>query len=214
MRWRARSRYILPEPSVNRPNGGADAVERMRRAPDPPTRRIYYRLVKRLEHFDDVQDSRLVRHPRRSMTRFAAVLATSLGVAAGTAGCGNGGAANFPPKVTTSLVFESEIPFTDLERFRTLTTDFTVPAGTLQITVDWASATDDLDLVLSNPACDALAFAAGLCKILASERTNVKPARVTMTTTATAYRLFVVNMGPQAESGTVTVKVTQARLSL
>jgi hypothetical protein len=148
------------------------------------------------------------------MTRFAAVLAASLGLAAVIPGCGGNSAVTFPPQVTTSVVFESEVPFANLERFQTKATDFTVPAGTLQITVDWASPTDDLDIVLSNPACDALAFAAGLCKVLASERTNVKPARLSLSTTATAYRLFVVNLGPQSESGTVAVKVIQARLSL
>ncbi len=152
--------------------------------------------------------------PRRSTTRFALVLAASLGLAVAAPGCGSSSGANFPPKVTTSVVFESEVPFTNLQRFQTLTTDFTVPAGTLQITVDWTSATDDLDIVLSNPACDGFAFAAGLCKILGSERTNVKPARLSLSTTATAYRLFVVNMGPQVESGKVVVTVTQARLSL
>ena len=152
--------------------------------------------------------------PRRSTTRLASVLAASLGLAAGTAGCGSSTAANFPPKVITSVVFESEVPFADLQRFQVVANDFTVPAGTLQITVDWGSATDDLDIVLSNPACDTLAFVAGVCKVLGSERTNVKPARLSMTTTATAYRLFVVNLGPQVESGTVVVKVTQARLSL
>ena len=151
---------------------------------------------------------------RRPRACFAVLLAAALAVAGGTPGCGSGTAANFPPSVTTSTVFESEVPFAGLPRFQLVATDFTVPAGTLEITVDWASATDDLDLVLSNPACDTLGFAAGLCKVLASERTNVKPARITMATTATSYRLFVVNMGPQAESGTITVKVVQAHLSL
>jgi len=143
-----------------------------------------------------------------------AVMVAVLGVAALTAGCSGGNSANFPPTVTTTTVFESAVPFTGLSRFQTFATDFTVPDGTLQITVDWSSATDDLDIVLSNPACDIVAFASGLCKVLASERTNVKPEHISMATTATSYRLFVVNMGPQAESGTVTVKVTQAHLSL
>jgi hypothetical protein len=152
--------------------------------------------------------------PRPSTTRLASVLAASLALAAGSAGCGSSSVANFPPKVITSVVYESSVPFADLQRFQVVANDFTVPAGNLQITVDWSSPTDDLDIVLSNPACDTLAFAAGVCKVLGSERTNVKPERLSMTTTATAYRLFVVNLGPQAESGTVVVRVTQARLEL
>jgi hypothetical protein len=147
------------------------------------------------------------------MTRSFSALAAVLALAVSAPGCG-GSSPNFPPTFTTSTVFESEVPFANLQRFQVVTTDFTVPAGTLQITVDWTSVTDDIDIVLSNPACDALAFAAGVCKVLGSDRTNVKPARVSMPTTATAYRLFVINMGPQAESGTVVVKVTQAQLSL
>jgi hypothetical protein len=150
---------------------------------------------------------------RRRWARLAAVLTTALGAAASMAGCSSGNSASFPPTVATATVFDSEVPFKDLARFQVFATDFTVPDGTLQITVDWGAATDDLDIVLSNPACDALSLAAGLCKILASEKTNVKPERITMATTATSYRLFVVNMGPQAESGTVTVKVVKASLT-
>ena len=151
--------------------------------------------------------------PRPSTTRLASVLAVSLGLA-GATGCSSSDAPNFPPKVVTSVVFESEVPFADLQRFQVAVNDFTVPAGTLQVTVDWGSSTDDLDVVLSNPACDTLAFAAGVCKVLGSERTNVKPARLSMSTTATTYRVLVVNLGPQVESGTVVVKVLQARLEL
>jgi hypothetical protein len=156
----------------------------------------------------------MMSRPRRSTTRLASAAAAALALVIGSAGCGSSSAVNFPPKVTTSVVFESEVPFENLQRFQVVTNDFTVPAGNLQITVDWSSPTDDLDIVLSNPACDTLAFAAGVCKVLGSERTNVKPARLSMATTATAYRLFVVNLGPHVESGTVVVRVTQARLSL
>ena len=128
-------------------------------------------------------------------------------------GCGEN-SASFPPTLVASTVFEYDAPFSDLDRFHSTIADFTVPSpGTLEITVDWTLPTDDLDLVLSNPACDAVAFAAGACKVLASERSNLKPARLIMTTTATSYRLFVVNLGPERESGTVAVKVTQAQIS-
>ena len=110
-------------------------------------------------------------------------------------------------------MFELNAPFTELDRFAVTAVDFTVPAGTLQITVDWTSSTDDLDIVLSNPACDSIALAAGICRVLATESSNLKPSRLVLATTATSYRLFVLNLGPARESGTIAVKVTQARIS-
>ena len=136
------------------------------------------------------------------------VLATSVALA----GC-NGSRDLLVP--VTDTVFEYEQAFSGLARFRTFTADFSVPtSGTLHITVDWTSPADDLDLVLSNPACDAIAFAAGACKIFAIEQSNLKPARLTLATTATGYRLFVVNRGPSEETGTVVVTVTQTHLAL
>jgi len=138
-------------------------------------------------------------------------LALSLGVGMALPGCGGGGSLLGAP--TDVVVFQHDAKFSGLERFHVFTTDFTVPeSGELHITVDWTQATDDLDLALSNPACDAVALAAELCKVFAREQSNLKPARVTMPTTATAYRLFVVNRGPSTESGTVSVTVTQTRL--
>ena len=128
------------------------------------------------------------------------------------AGCSDSGNLLAPERLT---VFEHEAEFGNLERFRLFATDFTVPAGgTLQITVDWTSASNDIDLVLSNPSCDATAFSLGVCKVLATEQSNTKPSQLTMATTATAYRLFVVNRGPTPESGTVRVAVTQTRFSI
>jgi hypothetical protein len=112
-------------------------------------------------------------------------------------------------------VFRYDQQFTGLERFRTFVADFSVPeAGTLHITVDWTSPADDIDLVLSNPACDAIALAAGACKVFAREQSNLKPAQITLPTTATGYRLFVVNRGPSDESGAIVVTVTRSRLDL
>jgi hypothetical protein len=135
-----------------------------------------------------------------------------LGMGMALPGCGGGGDLLTPTNV---VVFQLETQFADLERFHVFATDFTVPAsGELRITVDWTFPSDDLDLSLSNPACDATALAAGICKVFATEKSNLKPAQLTMPTTATAYRLFVFNRGPQSESGTINVTVTQTRLAL
>ena len=135
-------------------------------------------------------------------------LAASLGLA----GCSGGRNLLVP---VTDTVFEYRQEFTSLARFRTFIADFVVPApGTLHITVDWTSAADDIDLVLSNPACDAIELVAGTCKVFGRDQSNLKPAQMTMPTTATGYRLFVVNRGPSEETGTIIVTVTQSHLAL
>jgi hypothetical protein len=117
------------------------------------------------------------------------------------------------PHLENVVVFRHEAAFTGLARFTGFVTDFAAPEpGTLRVTVDWSLSTNDIDLVLSNPACDAVALAAGVCKVLGSDQGNGKPAGLSLATSATAYRLFVVNRGPESESGTVEATVTQTRL--
>jgi len=140
------------------------------------------------------------------------VLGLVLAVCLALTGC-SGDRNLLVPVVDT--VFRYDQQFSGLARFRTFVADFSVPeAGTLHITVDWTSAADDIDLVLSNPACDAIALVAGTCKVFAREESNLKPAQLTLPTTATGYRLFVVNRGPSDESGTIVVTVTRSRLEL
>jgi hypothetical protein len=127
-------------------------------------------------------------------------------------GC-SGGRNLLVPVVDT--VYRHEQRFNNLERFQAFVADFSIPeAGTLHITVDWTSAADDIDLVLSNPACDAIALAAGVCKVFATEQSNLKPAQLELPTTPTGYRLFVFNRGPSNESGTIVVTVTRNHLEL
>jgi hypothetical protein len=139
--------------------------------------------------------------------------ALGLCVAAAIApGCG-GDKSPVGPHIENVVVFRHESSFGGLARFAVFVTDFAVPEeGTLRITVDWTLSTNDIDVVLSNPACDTVALAAGSCKVLGTDQGNAKPAGVTLSTSATAYRLFVVNRGPESESGTVLATVTQSRL--
>ena len=148
---------------------------------------------------------------RLSMRRLAAA---GLCLAAATAPACGGNKNPLGPHIENLVVFQHDATFSGLTRLAVFVTDFAVPEpGTLQVTVDWTFATDDVDLVLSNPACDAVALAAGTCKRLAVDDGNGKPAGITLPTSATAYRLFVVNRGPASESGTVQAVVTQARLT-
>jgi len=141
--------------------------------------------------------------------------ALALLVSAGMMAVVCGGSGNpLGPRYETVVVMRHQATFDSLARFGVFATDFTVPdSGTLRVVVDWASSTDDLDIVLTNPACDAVALAAGLCKVLGSDETNAKPASVTLSTGATSYRVLVVNRGPGTESGTVDATVTQTRIA-
>jgi hypothetical protein len=151
------------------------------------------------------------REGRLSLRRIAA-LALCTAAAATTPGCG-GSSNPLGPRLENVVVFRHDATFSDLARFAVFVSDFTVPdSGSLHITVDWTSSTDDIDLVLSNPACDAVALAAGICKVLGTEESNRKPAELTLVTSPTSYRLIVVNRGPAAESGTVQATLSQSRV--
>jgi hypothetical protein len=152
------------------------------------------------------------REGRLSLRRICA-LALCTAAAATTPGCGGSSSNPLGPRLENVVVFRHEATFNELARFAVFVSDFTVPeAGSLHITVDWTSSTNDIDLVLSNPACDAVALAAGLCKVLGTEESNKKPAELTLVTGPTSYRLIVVNRGPAVESGTVQATVTQSRV--
>jgi hypothetical protein len=150
--------------------------------------------------------------PTSAGRRLSGGRATALALClAAAAGCG--GQSPVGPRLDTVVVFQHEADFSNLARFGLFATDFEVPqSGTLKVTVDWTSATDDLDLVLTNPACDSTALAAGLCKVLATDESNAKPATVSLATGPTAYRVIVVNRGPGTESGTVGATVTQTQI--
>jgi len=147
------------------------------------------------------------RRSARGLTVLGFCLATAI-----APGCG-GDKNPLGPHMENVVVFRHDARFSGLARFAVFVTDFTVPeSGSLRVTVDWTFSTNDIDLVLSNPACDAVALAAGACKVLGSDKSNGKPAQLTLSSSATAYRLFVVNRGPESESGTVAATVTQTRL--
>jgi hypothetical protein len=148
----------------------------------------------------------------RLSTGRSTILGLCLAAGALSTGCG-GNENPLGPRLENVVVFRHDATFHGLARFAVFTSDFEVPeSGTLRVTVDWTSSTNDIDLVLSNPACDAIALAAGLCKVLGTDESNSKPATVTLATGATGYRVFVVNRGPADESGTVEATVTQTRL--
>jgi hypothetical protein len=148
------------------------------------------------------------RHPNGRATILGLCLAVASAV-----GC-NGNKNSLLPQIEDVVIFQHEAKFSDLARLGIYSTDFEVPgAGSLSVVVDWTSATDDLDVYLTNPSCDTATLTAGLCKFFGKDESNAKPAKVVLATGVTAYRVLVVNRGPGPESGTVEATVTEGQLA-
>ncbi len=89
---------------------------------------------------------------------------------------------------------------------------FTTPgAGTLDATVDWTYASNDLDLHLERGECTCALAQADACQdIASSESTTAKPERLTVANLAAgSYTLVIVNAGPERESLSYSVGLTR-----
>jgi uncharacterized protein YfaP (DUF2135 family) len=86
----------------------------------------------------------------------------------------------------------------------------TTRAGSLQATVDWTYATNDLDVAIVQGDCSFEQAAAGQCTVLAiSVSTTAKPERITVNSAAAGtYTLFIENTGPGDESISFQVVLT------
>ena len=74
--------------------------------------------------------------------------------------------------------------------------------GTVDVTVDWTFAANDVDVYLARGACSFDQFVADQCQVIAfSESVTAKPEKVSAAgTTAGAHTLFIGNLGPDDES--------------
>jgi len=80
-------------------------------------------------------------------------------------------------------------------------------SGTLDGTVQWTFASNDVDLAVSDTTCTEAAFP--FCTFLAeATSTTAKPERVSLTVSAGTYRFWVLNLGPERESGTLEIGLT------
>ncbi len=81
--------------------------------------------------------------------------------------------------------------------------------GTLDATAQWTNATNDVDVFLTSSSCSAQAFVANLCNILAkADSATNKPERMTASVISGNYKVWVYNLGPGTESGTVDMGLT------
>ncbi len=82
--------------------------------------------------------------------------------------------------------------------------------GTLDATVQWTFASNDVDLFLTDRNCGATSiFNLGNCNILArADSFTNKPETINTRLAAGVYRLYVYNDGPAGEAGTLVVGFT------
>jgi len=83
--------------------------------------------------------------------------------------------------------------------------------GTLDATVEWTFAANDLDIYVTAQACTAQMFESELCSYKAkADSTATKPEHVSFgVSSGDKYRFWIVNFGPQQESGTFNAILTQ-----
>jgi hypothetical protein len=85
-------------------------------------------------------------------------------------------------------------------------------AATLRAQVDWASSANDLDLYLTPSSCGeltALDLFTARCTVLArAVNGNIKPEVLNADVRPGSLRVWVVNFGPGAESGTLAVTLS------
>jgi hypothetical protein len=74
-------------------------------------------------------------------------------------------------------------------------------AGRLDATVDWTSASNDLNVYLVKGDCSYDELNAGQCQMLVSSEGTAKPEQLTYASSqASTYTIFIHNRGPGDES--------------
>jgi hypothetical protein len=149
-------------------------------------------------------------HPRtHRLLRLAVLVGTALVLP----GCG-GGVTDPDPnpssQPTISKIIEQgwaleplEAAFIDLE--------IVGGGGTLDATVEWTFASDDVDIYVTAVTCTLEMVATERCAYKAkAESETAKPERVSFSVSVgDKYRFWVVNFGPQRESGTFVATLTR-----
>lgn len=123
------------------------------------------------------------------------------------AACGGGGGnpmpVTLPPPTPAppTVVSQGSGPLA-LDFVAEVTPFTTTVTGTLDATVDWTFATNDVDLFLARGVCTPQLFLASLCNLAASSiSTTAKPERLRLTGVPPGtYTLMIGNIGPGDES--------------
>jgi hypothetical protein len=101
-----------------------------------------------------------------------------------------------------------------LAPFETLAVDIRITgsgSGTLDATAEWTFATNDVDLYVTATGCTLEMFSSEKCAYKAkADSATTKPERVSFSVGGgDTYRFWIVNFGPQQESGTFVANLTQ-----
>jgi hypothetical protein len=109
-----------------------------------------------------------------------------------------------PPVVLLQTNFTLRNGFVGL--FRTLSVS---GPGTLEITVDWTLASNDLDISLVKGSCTGEMYDADTCVYMAfADSLTAKPEKLRVSVAAGTYTPLVDNFGPGDESGAIQVVFT------
>lgn len=88
-------------------------------------------------------------------------------------------------------------------------------SGTLEATANWSSASNNVDVVVTDGACVGLNVV-GICSgrpcctvLVSAESRTAKPEKATVAVPPGSYSVWVLSLGPGAESGTIEVTYTR-----
>lgn len=115
-----------------------------------------------------------------------------------------------PPAPVQSVVAQGSIGGLDAGFLTVLPSFSTSSAGTLDVTVDWTFASNDVDIYLARGACSFEQFVTDRCNIASfSESVTAKPEKLNVANApAGSYTLLIGNHGPTVESLSFQVMLT------
>lgn len=161
----------------------------------------------------------MTRQTRSGRVRSALGLTSAFALVVGLTACGGGSSGptssssgnNNPPPPVRSVI--GNFTFSLQPLAMTQPVEVTVSGsgtGTVDATVQWTFASNDVDLFLTDRNCGATSiFNIGNCNILArADSFTNKPEVITRQLGAGVYRLYVYNDGPGGEAGTLVVGFT------
>ena len=152
---------------------------------------------------------------RQTRSRRIGALAGALALVVGLTGCGGGSTTPNPPPVSNppapvrSVIGNFTFSLGSIALAQPV--EVTVSGnGTMDATVQWSFASNDVDLYLTDRNCNATSiFNLGNCNVMArADSFTNKPEVIRQTLSTGVYRLWVYNDGPGSESGTLVVGFT------
>ncbi len=138
-----------------------------------------------------------------------------LSMAGGLATCGGGGSSTPTPVASTPTQTVRTVLGNTTFELRPGSATFksydNPPIGTMDATLDWSNAANQLDFYATDGRCPGFPdLQAGRCTVLARAEGAGKPKRVTFSNTAAnaVYNFWIYNRGTTIESGAVEIGVT------